>query len=129
MRESSRSRPITGSSFPSRANSVKSRPNVLRVGVLGAFFSSASADDSGAAASPDADAPWAPAAMNFSAVTPALKSSCATAFSPSLSMAVTRCDVLTGVLLPASSAAISKTLRVRADTGRGPRWSVEDPSP
>ena len=136
-RFSSLSRPITGSSFPCRARSVRSRPKVLTVGVFCALplspclvrpspspSASPGSPSAGAAASASPAFACAPAATNACKVTPALKSSCAAAFSPSFSIACTRWTVPTGASLPASSAAISSTLRVRELSGNGPRCST-----
>ncbi len=84
---------------------------------------SPSAASAPSAASPSAPSPppCVPAAMNRSAVTPALKRSCAAMFSPSFSIAVTRWTVPTTLSLPASSSASCITLRVRDVIGRSPR--------
>ena len=139
MRLSSLSRPMTGSSFPWRARSVRSRPNVLIVGVFCCFpfaprlssTSPSGASSGGSSAFSSAfPPPCVPAARNFSTLTPALKSSCAAAFSPSRIIAVTRWTVLMGFPgPPASMHAMSSTFFVRAVSGSCPRCITAPPLP
>ena len=143
-RESSRLRPITGSRAPAFASAVRSRPKVFSVGVFCALPlapRAVSPPSSPSSSPPSSDSSWpssssspgalpcVPAASNFSTVTPALKRSCAAAFSPSRIIADTMCVVSTVAPFPASISAISITLRVRAVTGSSPRCTVPAPPP
>ena len=139
MRFSSLSRPMTGSSLPWRARSVRSRPNVFIVGVFCCLPFAPGLSVGADSGSPSSDCPSAfssafpppcvPAARNLSTVTPALNRSCAAAFSPSRIIAVTRLTVFIGLPgPPASTQAMSSTFFVRALSGSCPRCiSASDP--